>query len=113
MIESIRIVLCFVVLVVLAAGCKEQQLPDFVHEVIDWHVESDIRAIWSFRYNGDTVYYVQSGCCDMYNELYNVQGERICAPDGGFTGAGDGICPDFWDSAKRRIVIWERGQQTF
>lgn len=111
MIKSKRGTFLLVFVVVLMIGCKEQENPDFVNELIDSHADSNIRAVWSFRFNGDTVYYIQNGCCDMYNVLYDAHGEKICSPDGGITGSGDGRCPTFWDSAKRRNVIWERSQQ--
>lgn len=31
----------------------------------------------------------------------------ICAPGGGFTGQGDGKCPDFFDVAVKKQVIWK------
>ncbi len=68
------------------------------------------QAIYRYHYRGKTVYYVLSPCCDMYNYLYDADGNAICAPDGGFTGRGDGKCPDFKQTATDRIVIWERAQ---
>lgn len=51
-------------------------------------------AVWEWPYQGRTVYEIQAGCCDRFNELYDAQGTYLCAPSGGFTGRGDGKCPD-------------------
>jgi hypothetical protein len=47
----------------------------------------------------------------MYNSLYDQDGTFLCSPDGGITGSGDGKCPAFWKKAKRRVLIWEVGQE--
>jgi hypothetical protein len=39
-------------------------------------------------------YYAASGCCDQLNPLFDADGKYVCAPDGGFTGRGDGRCPE-------------------
>lgn len=47
-------------------------------------------------YNYKTVYYIQPlNGSDMYDILYNYNGERVCAPSGGFGGGGDGRCTNF------------------
>ena len=43
--------------------------------------------------DGKPYYYVRSPCCDFHNHLYDLNGDYLCAPDGGFTGKGDGKCP--------------------
>jgi hypothetical protein len=42
---------------------------------------------------GRTYYYAVSGCCDQLNPVYDAEGRYVCAPDGGFSGRGDGRCP--------------------
>jgi len=55
---------------------------------------------------GDQTYiYTTSNCCDQFNFLLNLECEVICAPDGGFSGMGDGNCPDLTDAVK--TLIWE------
>lgn len=49
-------------------------------------------AIYSIKHNGQTYYLRTPSCCDRFSELYNQQGQFICAPSGGFTGQGDGKC---------------------
>lgn len=50
---------------------------------------SDITRV---LYNGKPAYVISSPCCDQFNYMYDADGQRICAPSGGFTGQGDGRC---------------------
>lgn len=43
--------------------------------------------------DGRPVYLFTPLCCDQFNPLYDAEGRFICAPSGGFGGAGDGKCP--------------------
>ncbi len=63
--------------------------------------------IWQYEYNGKTVYFITSYCCDMFSELYDENANLICNPDGGITGHGDGRCKDFFDLRKNEKLIWE------
>ncbi len=58
-------------------------------------------------YKNKIVYYLPPRCCDIPSVLYNENGEVICAPDGGFTGDGDGKCQDFFEEKKDCEIIWE------
>lgn len=60
-----------------------------------------------YDYNGEKVYGFSLGCCDMFYEVYNANCDFICAPAGGFTGKGDGRCPDFSQNAKLIRVVWQ------
>ncbi len=53
------------------------------------------RSIYQCTYRGATVYYLPPQCCDQFSALIASDCTPICAPDGGFTGGGDGRCPDF------------------
>lgn len=69
------------------------------------------QSIWSYEYNGQTVYYIPPQCCDQFSILYDSTGYIICAPDGGFTGRGDGQCPDFFQERKNECLIWQDSRQ--
>jgi hypothetical protein len=56
--------------------------------------QSPVIAVHAWTYKGQTVYEMLAGCCDRFNELYDASGRYLCAPGGGFTGMGDGKCPD-------------------
>ena len=66
-----------------------------------------------YVYNGATVYFVPQRCCDIFSDLYNDSGLLIAHPDGGITGMGDGMAPDFSTNAAFVRVVWEdpRGQR--
>jgi hypothetical protein len=49
-------------------------------------------------------YYAVSGCCDQLNPVFDADGKYVCAPDGVFTGRGDGRCP-----AELVRVEWSQG----
>ncbi|MBW8848583.1 MAG: hypothetical protein JF607_26905 [Burkholderiales bacterium] len=48
------------------------------------------------------VYLFTPMCCDQFNPLYDADGRFICAPPGGFGGAGDGNCPAWAHSLGRK-----------
>ncbi len=88
-----------------------EQEPAWVMQLIATYASEPVtnppRSIWRARYYGQLVYYVPPICCDQFSALYDSAGTLLCAPDGGFTGKGDGRCSDF---AKRRTeptVVWE------
>lgn len=62
--------------------------------------------ILSYRYRGETVYYIPPACCDQPSALYDEAGELLCAPDGGMTGRGDGRCADFHEQRSDELVFW-------
>lgn len=61
-----------------------------------------------FRYRRAPVYYFppKYRCCDAGSQLFSKTGTRLCSPDGGITGRGDGGCPDFAAAATRVRVVW-------
>ncbi len=47
-----------------------------------------------FEVNGKIYYQALAPCCDKFNPLYDERGHYVCAPTGGYTGRGDGQCPE-------------------
>ena len=97
-------------------SCGHRQ-PTFLEELIS---ESESvpatagpREIWQFRYRDSTVYYVPTShlCCDTPSLLYDAEGHQICWPDGGFTGSGDGRCPDFASARTNGVRVWQRQER--
>ena len=39
--------------------------------------------------------------------LYDENCNKICSPDGGIAGNGDGLCPDFFTNRTNERLIWE------
>jgi len=63
-------------------------------------------SIYSLEYKGYMAFYTPAQCCDQYSALFDTNGKYICAPDGGYTGFGDGKCNDFSKEAKNKKLIW-------
>jgi hypothetical protein len=106
--------LILITVIILLGACSQatQSLnPAWVDKLIQ-QFESDpvgnpAQSIWSYEYNGQVVYYIPPQCCDQYSMLYDTSGIAICAPDGGFTGKGDGKCPDFLSKRTNENLVWK------
>jgi hypothetical protein len=89
-------------------GCakpREQEAAEtVVAEMFESSLAARVDAVIRHFIAGRVYYYAGSGCCDQLNAVYDAEGEYVCAPDGGFTGRGDGRCPaDFVG------IEWSRG----
>ena len=65
------------------------------------------RKVYSYRYNGNKVFYVTAPCCDFFSDLYDSNCKIIAHPDGGFTGRGDGKAPNFEKLKTDEKLLWE------
>ncbi len=108
-----RFLLLVVITIVLVACSQATQTanPAWVDQ-LSKQFESDpvgnpAQSIWRYEYNGQEVYYIPAQCCDMYSTLYDAVGNVLCAPDGGFTGKGDGKCSDFFDQRTKEQLVWQ------
>jgi hypothetical protein len=91
----------------LCPGDIPQCIKAMVDKAASGPVEDRPRAVIEYTYKESTVYYVEPQCCgDAESTLFDAQCKVICAPDGGFTGRGDGKCPDFMAVAKQQRTIW-------
>lgn len=85
--------------------------PDCIKERIEQLKKADVQnppaKVYQYTYKGESVYYFTANCCDMFNIVLSSQCDTLCAPDGGFTGKGDGRCADFVSEAKNPVLIWE------
>ena len=96
-------------------NCKQStstdENPDWIKVLITKYQNEPVgnpsQSIWRYDYRGQTVYFVPQQCCDQPSTLYNANGNIICAPDGGFSGRGDGHCPDFFQERKNEKLIWQ------
>ena len=64
------------------------------------------QRVIEYVYKGKKVYYVVMPCCDFFNEVYDDKCNFLGAPDGGFTGKGDGKIPDFFEKVKNEKLVW-------
>ena len=94
-----------------SVDAKSQEIPDFVKQLIEQY-ESGLEvnspgSIWQYNYKGAIVFYTPPFlCCDIPSKLFDVEGDFICAPDGGIAGVGDGKCIDFVKQRTEGRVIW-------
>lgn len=106
-----------IVVPICIAGCPINNGPDGP-EVPEWladliaqkqnsPVENPPASIVQYEYKGAVVYYVPPRCCDVFSDLYDIEGNVICHPSGGLTGDGDGLCPDFFKQRINEHVIWK------
>ncbi len=68
------------------------------------------QKVVEYVYKGKKVYYIVMPCCDFFNEVYDAKCNFLGAPDGGFTGKGDGKIPDFFEMAKNEKLIWQKSK---
>ena len=109
------ILLLTLISVLTLTSCEKLDVPDETPRCIKRKIrklKSDqIRnppaKVIEWNYNGEKYYYIPSYCCDAYSELYDKKCNLICHPDGGFSGAGDGTCPDFTNGTLTTKIIWE------
>lgn len=102
--------------VLLQAGCdsspteSDEPTPMWLGSVIAQiqaqPVTNPPTEIWRYRYHGEVVYYRTARCCDIPSDLWNADGDLLCQPDGGFSGNGDGRCPDFFDTRSGGRLIF-------
>lgn len=109
-----NIISLLIILSLLLSNCSNPTSPDDNPEWLESFLlmrEAENNSpleIWQYKYLNKTVYYVIAQCCDQFNLLLDTNGKTICSPDGGFSGRGDGKCPDFRDERKNGKLIWEK-----
>jgi uncharacterized protein DUF6970 len=110
----LRVLLGSLAVALAASGASAaERSPRFIKRLIRQFEsapkESSPGAIVRYEYRGGPVYYIPIPaylCCDIPSKLYDSRGALICAPDGGFTGRGDGKCPDFMAQRSGETLIW-------
>lgn len=93
-----------------SSAVVEKKNPQWVDELIDTYQSEPVgnppRSIWRYSYKSRTVYYVPRLTSENYSSLYDIDGNEICAPEGGYGNTGDGRCPDFFISRSDETLIW-------
>ena len=100
--------------ILLMASCEKldlkKKVPNCIESKIKKILEKEVQnppaKVYEWKDDENTYYYFTSGCCDQFNYLYDDRCDVVCAPDGGFTGGGDGNCPSFSGSVVKTLV-WE------
>jgi hypothetical protein len=109
--QALPLTLLALGLVLSCPSNRGQKIPSCIKEKIDAFSSAPPanprRSITAYEYNGRTVYYITAPCCDQMNELFDANCNLLCCPDGGFTGKGDGRCPDFREMKSSPVVVWQ------
>lgn len=99
----------------LHASGDDTKLPTCIKNKIDSfklkEVHEQPQSVVEYMYKGKKVYYVVMPCCDFFNEVYDEHCNYLGAPNGGFTGKGDGKIPDFDEVAKPGKTIWKASEK--
>ncbi len=69
-----------------------------------WNPPAEVNE---YIYQGKHVFLFSADCCDQFSELYDENCNRICAPYGGISGHGDGMCTDFRSTAQHVRLVWK------
>lgn len=83
--------------------CVEAKIQEIVRENV-WNPPA---KIYRYLYSGKKVFFIPQRCCDIQSQLYDEDCNLICAPDGGFSGKGDGACEDFFSNRAAEQLVWE------
>lgn len=118
MIPLVRLTATFLFIALLSGACEKSDIKKDVphcieskiNEIKHEAVRNPPATVWEWKVDGKTYYYITSDCCDQFNYLYDDNCNEVCAPDGGFTGAGDGQCPDFHGQVIKTLV-WEDNRE--
>lgn len=109
--KTIFIIVACLLLASSAFSQEKEIPPQWVQALIQKYesmpVANPALSISRCEYRGEIVYYVPPQCCDIPSTLFNEEGKRICAPDGGESGDGDGTCTDFFVERKNCEVLWK------
>ena len=104
-------IIAIMLLLAACAQAAQSGNPAWVDQLIQQFKSQPVgnppQSIWRYEYNGQVVYYIPAQCCDQYSTLFDVQGQVLCAPDGGFIGGGDGKCKDFFDQRSNEQLVWQ------
>jgi len=109
------IVLLITISGIVLPSCKKLDVPSGTPSCIKKKIRAikkeDVRnpsaSVWQYSYDGQTVYYIPSYCCDAMSELYDDDCNKLCSPDGGISGGGDGQCSDFFTIRTEEKLIWQ------
>lgn len=89
-----------------AAACPPDKIQTKIAELKAQPKANPAYEVWEYQYRGQKVYLVTADCCDQYTTVYDACLNVLCAPSGGFTGRGDGKCPDFNEKATDKKLVW-------
>jgi hypothetical protein len=107
---TIKLLLLVSILLILHSCSKRKKAENCSKNLIELLKNEPLRnppaKLYKWKVDSKTYYYIPPYCCDQFSSLYDINCSLICAPDGGFTGKGDGNCPEFNGKVKSTL-LWE------
>ncbi|MCF6184906.1 MAG: hypothetical protein L3J56_09855 [Bacteroidales bacterium] len=107
------IVRLLVLFLVLGNGaCKKIEVPKGTPSCIKKEIrkhEDCISKVVKYEYHGKIVYLfepIADPSCSY--SVFDDDCNYVCSPSGGITGNGDGLCPDFYQDAIEKEIIWSK-----
>lgn len=101
----------FGIILFVLASCNSVDLPKDVPVCMKKLVRESIdrvEEVWRFQYKNEPVYVIIAACCDQFTDAYSEGCKKICSPDGGISGNGDGQCADFYQQATGGELLWKK-----
>ncbi|MFD1139740.1 DUF6970 domain-containing protein [Larkinella insperata] len=104
-----------ILILTLILGCEDKNpapetVPDCIQQVIEKIKQEPVwnppAQVYRYAFKGQEVYYIPPRCCDIPGVVI-ANCDTLCAPDGGFSGKGDGRCPEFSKEAENPMLVWE------
>lgn len=103
-----------ILLLLVMAACKKPDIktdvPTCIEKKINKLYNSKVQnppaKVYKWEVDGQVYFLFSSPCCDQYSYLYDEDCNVVCAPSGGFSGSGDGTCPE-WQGQKVETLVWE------
>jgi hypothetical protein len=105
--KSICIISTFLLLISCSKKEKSLNCSESLIEMLEKEpVRNPPAKLYEWKVDDKTYYYITPFCCDQFSSLYDSTCSHVCAPDGGFSGKGDGSCPKFNGSVSSKL-LWE------
>jgi hypothetical protein len=89
-----------------AADTISECIKDEIQKIKNEAERNPPGAIYRYTYQQKKVYFIPQYCCDFFSVLLDENCVRICHPDGGIAGNGDGKCSDFFNIATDEELVW-------
>ena len=90
---------------------SDESVPTCIQEKIQKIKSEPVRnppaMVMRYSYRNQEVFYFTAYCCDFPSELFDLNCNLLCSPDGGISGSGDNKCPDFFTKRIDEQIIWQ------
>jgi hypothetical protein len=112
MVKNLKPILAVVVFALAFVSCENannRQIPKPIRKLITEQKGNCLTSVEKYHYQGKEVYlFESSSCADYPVVVYDENGDVICMPSGGLSGAGDEKCPCFYDEATDKEDVWKK-----